>query len=72
MLREKIAGEVYASRAKDFHDPFRGITYRNDDEMKKVAGSESPFVKLAREKSAAFKERTNSLKRRIVPDQSQN
>ncbi|MDR2049035.1 MAG: DUF4954 family protein [Treponema sp.] len=65
LLQEKIAGQVYVSRVKDFHDPFRGITYRNGKEMKKVAGSESPFVKLAREKSAAFNERKNSLKKRL-------
>jgi hypothetical protein len=64
-LQEKIAGEVYASRAKDFHDPFRGITYRNDAEMKKVAAFDSPFVKLAGEKSAAFTERKNGLKKRL-------
>jgi hypothetical protein len=64
-LQEKIAGEVYASRAKDFHDPFRSITYRNGAEMKKVAGPDSPFVKLAREKSAAFSERKDTLKKRL-------
>jgi hypothetical protein len=65
LMQEKIAREVCISRAKDFHDPFRGITYRNNDEMKKVTGFESPFVKLATEKSVAFNGRVTNLKKRM-------
>ncbi|MDR2019820.1 MAG: DUF4954 family protein, partial [Treponema sp.] len=54
--RRWIAGEVYRSRAKDFHDPFRGITYRNQEEMDQVVGKaeDNFFVKFARENLAAF------------------
>ncbi|MDR2767389.1 MAG: DUF4954 family protein, partial [Treponema sp.] len=59
-LGHKISGQVLASRAKDFHDPFRSITYRNEAEMRAVAGTgaDNAFVRLAREKAGAFAEMT--------------
>jgi hypothetical protein len=54
--RRWISSQVYTSRAKDFNDPFRGITYRNREEMRQVAGSaaDNPFVKIVREKEKEF------------------
>ncbi|MDR1862374.1 MAG: DUF4954 family protein [Treponema sp.] len=61
--RSWISGQVYASRAKDFDDPFRGITYRNGEEMRAVAGgAEDGFVRLVREGEKVFAE---SIKRLI-------
>ncbi|MDR1566190.1 MAG: DUF4954 family protein [Treponema sp.] len=53
--RRWIAKQVYLSRSKDFNDPFRGITYRNKEEMEQVAGTaaDNSFVKLMQEKIAA-------------------
>ncbi|MDR0474924.1 MAG: DUF4954 family protein [Treponema sp.] len=47
LLRRSIADHVYRSRAKDFDDPFRGITYRNKAEMDQVLGTaeDNSFVK---------------------------
>ncbi|AEF80917.1 DUF4954 family protein [Leadbettera azotonutricia] len=58
-----IAEQVYASRAKDFNDPFRAITYRNKKEMEQVVGSagDNSFVKLVQEKTAAFAEEITGL-----------
>ncbi|MDR1617865.1 MAG: DUF4954 family protein, partial [Treponema sp.] len=66
-IQEKIAEQVYLSRAKDFHDPFRSITYRNMEEMEAVAGTaeNNAFVRLTREKTAAFK-KTLGVLRQIV------
>jgi hypothetical protein len=55
-IQKKVTEEVYRSRAKDFHDPFRGITYRSGEEMEAVAGKaeQNPFVRLNREKLKQF------------------
>jgi NDP-sugar pyrophosphorylase family protein len=62
-----ISGQVYVSRAKDFHDPFRGITYRNREEMKQVAGTaeDNGFVKIIRENEKVFTESITHLIKRI-------
>ncbi|GHV39215.1 DUF4954 domain-containing protein [Spirochaetia bacterium] len=54
--RKWITEQVYVSRAKDFHDPFRRITYRNREEMESVAGKaeENKFVLQARSDGEAF------------------
>ena len=51
-LNRFIAEQVYRSRAKDFNEPFRGITYRNKEEMEQVVGNadDNPFVKFFRKK----------------------
>ncbi|MDR2158545.1 MAG: DUF4954 family protein [Treponema sp.] len=66
-IQEKIAEQVYLSRAKDFHDPFRGITYRNKEEMEAVAGTaeDNAFVRMTCEKAAAFKRTLGELKQRL-------
>ena len=62
-----ISAQVYVSRAKDFHDPFRGITYRNREEMKQVAGTaeDNGFVKIIREHEKVFTESVTQLIKRI-------
>jgi hypothetical protein len=54
--RRWITGQVYITRAKDFNDPFRIVTYRNREEMEKVVGrlEDNPFIKLAREEERRF------------------
>jgi hypothetical protein len=62
-----IKDQVFASRAKDFHDPFRGITYRNRAEMEEVAGrvEDNAFVRLAEEKHRAFAEEVEAVRERL-------
>jgi hypothetical protein len=64
---EWIKEQVFLSRAKDFHDPFRSITYRNQKEMDQVAGKveNNSFVKLAEEKFRCFKERAELLREKL-------
>jgi hypothetical protein len=56
VTRKWITSQVYETRAKDFNDPFRGITYRNKAEMEKVAGNPTDnfFVRHSREDEKAF------------------
>jgi len=66
-LRGLIAEQVYRSRAKDFNDHFRSITYRNMEEMEQVVGSAetNSFVKLVREKTKAWEESLKALIKRL-------
>ncbi|MDR2313896.1 MAG: DUF4954 family protein [Spirochaetaceae bacterium] len=69
----KIAGwvrdQVFASRAKDFHDPFRKITYRNQREMEQVIGraEDNFFVRVAEEKYRDLTSRVEQIRRRFFP-----
>jgi hypothetical protein len=66
-IRRWMADQVYLSRAKDFHDPFRNITYRNKAEMEQVAGraEDNFFVKLVREDLDRFEKIIQDLKKRL-------
>jgi hypothetical protein len=66
-LSSFIAEQVYASRAKDFSEPFRSITYRNREEMEQVVGNadDNSFVKHFREKVSFDKERARKLIKRL-------
>jgi len=63
-----IRGQVYISRAKDFHDPFRSITYRNKTEMDNVMGKveDNSFVRLAEKNHRRFAERIETLREKIT------
>jgi hypothetical protein len=65
--REWIAEQVYLSRAKDFHDPFRGITYRNKEEMEQVVGTAADnfFVTLVRDNTKIFTDSVKKLMARL-------
>jgi hypothetical protein len=66
-IRRWITDQVFLSRAKDFHDPFRNITYRNKAEMEQVVGraEENFFVKLVREDLGRFERTVQILKKRL-------
>lgn len=63
-----ITEQVYISRAKDFNDPFRSITYRNKAEMDNVAGKieNNSFIELAKENNRRFTERAEHLREKIT------
>lgn len=58
-LVEAVANRVYLSRRKDFENPFRKATFRNEAEMIAVVGTveENEFVRLVREETGAFLKR---------------
>ncbi|MDR3335586.1 MAG: DUF4954 family protein [Treponema sp.] len=66
-IQRKVTSHVYKSRAKDFHDPFRGITYRNKEEMDGVAGTPENnfFVKLTQEHLVNFEAAVHALSAKL-------
>ncbi len=65
-IQEYIRNQVYASRKKDYDNPFRRVTFRNDEEMKAVLGTaeDNSFVKQVREETEVFKQQAASVKAR--------
>ena len=55
-IRHYIEEQVPRTKTKDYADPFRNITYRNEDERDAVLGKigDNPFVKTAKEETAVF------------------
>jgi hypothetical protein len=64
-IQEYIRDQVYASRRKDFDNPFRLKTYRSEAEMKAAIGTieDNDFVQQVREETAGFTQRLNRHKR---------
>ena len=58
-LSERVESEVFATRAKDHHNPFRKATFRSEGEMLAVEGrpEDNPFVKKTRKEMAELRER---------------
>jgi hypothetical protein len=54
--RQWISCQILETRAKDFHNPFRKATFRNQAEKDQVVGSEESgaFIKTAREEELSF------------------
>jgi hypothetical protein len=67
LLRQSVAEQVYLSRAKDFSEPFRTISYRNREEMEQVVGNVAgnSFVQLVREQTRLWEERLSKLSARL-------
>jgi hypothetical protein len=59
-IRRWISDQIYQTRLKDYRDPFRKATFRNNAEMEKILGKpdENPFIRLAREKDRQYEELT--------------
>lgn len=62
-----VAEQVYRTRAKDYEDPFGGITYRSPEERTAVLGrpEDNAFVRQAREAAGRFEERVRAVKERL-------
>jgi hypothetical protein len=63
-IQEYVRDQVYATRKKDYDDPFRKITFRNAEEMKAVLGTpeDNGFVKQVRRETEAFKQQIAAIK----------
>lgn len=61
-----IRDQVFATRQKDYIDPFRQITFRNAQEMEAVVGKveDNAFVKQVRSETQAFEKTIAEIKRR--------
>lgn len=66
--KEKIAESIYGSRAKDYSNAFRKITYNNDIEMQKVVGrlEDNSFIKQQHAEAAAFRNKIEDLVKKFV------
>ena len=55
-IQKHVRNQVYASRKKDFDDPFRQTTFRNKEEMRAVVGTaeESSFAKQVQRDTDVF------------------
>ena len=62
-IQRFICDQVYESRKKDYDNPFRNATYRNEAEKIAVIGKidEVSFVKQIRKETESFIERVNNL-----------
>jgi hypothetical protein len=64
--QEYVEKQVYQTRAKDYHNPFRQTTFRNAEEMQAVFGilDENSFVKLICNETVAMRELVEAVRRR--------
>ena len=62
LLKER----VYESRKKDFDNPFKQLTFRNQEELEAVVGhvDENEFIGLINRETRLFKQKVKSLKKR--------
>jgi hypothetical protein len=61
-----VEEQVYQTRAKDYHSPFRQITFRNAEEMHAVFGTldQNSFVRLTRKETIAMRQLAEAVRRR--------
>jgi hypothetical protein len=66
-VSRRVEEQVFATRAKDYENPFRRATFRNEAEMRAVVGlpEDNPFVKRTRKDMAALRERIAALIARL-------
>ena len=66
-VRRFICDQVRASREKDYHNPFRRATYRNQDEMIAAIGEldDNSFVKLIKKETEEVLVMLDALKSRV-------
>lgn len=65
-IQELRRDRVYESRQKDYENPFRRATYRNEAEMTAAIGSieDNPFVQQIREETEVFRRRVEAARAR--------
>jgi len=67
-IRKWIEKQIYESRAKDYRNPFKNATFRNQTEMEQVLGKpdNNAFIRIIREESSAFYETIERIKLRLA------
>jgi hypothetical protein len=68
LTKEWMTENIYESRAKDYHNPFRKMVYDNELEMEAVMGSleDNSFIQQQREALTQFKLACKTLKNKLV------
>lgn len=66
--RTWMVDEIYASRAKDYENPFRNMVYNGEEERDLVVGklSENSFILQQREELETFKNRVDKLMANLI------
>lgn len=66
-IQQYICDQVYATRAKDFENPFRQTTFDSDEERDAVAGTieDNDFVQQVREETDTYLRLVDSLRARV-------
>ncbi len=66
-LRQFVSDQVYASRKKDFDNPFFKSTFRNPEEMKAVVGTpeDNTFIIREKEETILFKKGAEAILQRF-------
>jgi hypothetical protein len=64
-VQEYIRDQVYLSRKKDYENPIRKSTFRNDEEMRAVVGTPetNSFIKQVRQETEDFKKLVDEIKK---------
>jgi hypothetical protein len=63
-IQEYVSNQVYSSRKKDYDNPYRHITFRNDEEMKAAIGvvEENSFIIQVREETEKLRKKVIQIK----------
>lgn len=63
-IQEYVSAQVYSSRKKDYDNPYRKITFRNEEEMKAAIGlvDENGFIIQVREETEELRAKIATLK----------
>lgn len=66
-IQQYMCDQVYITRKKDYDNPYRNATFRNDKERDAVVGKldENSFVNQIRKETEIFIEKVNTIKNRI-------
>ena len=66
-IQRYIRDQVYATRAKDYENPFRQTTFDNEEERQAVAGTieDNDFVKQVREETALYEALVESMRSKV-------
>jgi len=62
-IRQWMDKQIYKSREKDYHNPFKKATFRNQEEMEQVLGkpADNPFIRIFRNESVLFREKIKNV-----------
>ena len=65
--KEKITGEIYASRAKDYSNPFRKMVYDSPEEMNAVVGrlQDNSFIRQEKESLKRYRREVGEVIKKI-------
>ncbi len=65
-IQQYICDQVYLSRKKDYDNPFRRATFRNEAEMTAALGKieDNDFIKQVRAETEAFRQTVEQIKKR--------